>query len=141
MRALTGLGLLAGLWLLTGCGPNWYGAYDFERFELSSQTGDGASLSHGDVGWIECDDQYDCQLLRRYDLDVQTLELLPIADVTVEYATADQRDEVVWSWGGAVQMQLEVVESSQTRILLEGESVVLQGGPYQYLDTTIELTR
>lgn len=127
------------LWLLAGCGTNWFGAWDFERFELVSEDG-AAELVHGDAGWIECDDQGECLLLRRYDLDMQTLEPIPRERVTVEYTTAED-EEVVWGWGEAVQLQLTVSESTQTWILLEGTGVVLQQSAWQYVDARLELAR
>jgi len=126
------------LLLLTGCAANWYGSWDFDRFELSAPD---AELIHGDMGWIECDDQLECQLLRRYDVDMQTLTVVPLSQVGVEFASVEEKDSVVWSWGGAMQLQLDVTASTQTSLQLEGTAVVLEPSPYQSLDVRMELVR
>jgi len=126
------------LWMLAGCGVNWIGTWDMARLELIAPD---AALTHGDVGWISCDDQLECQMLRRYDVDVQALAVEPLSQISLEYVLMEDEDAVVWWWGEAMQLQMEVTDATQTSILLEGTAVVLEASPYQSLDARVELVR
>ncbi len=99
------------LWMLAGCGVNWFGTWEMDLLELVAPD---ASLTHGDMGFVTCDDQLECQMLRRYDVDMQTLTVEPLAQVRTEYMLMSDEQSVAWGWGEAMQLQLEVVSSTQT---------------------------